>query len=251
MLSTIEALFSGRRELFEGLAVSDTDWEWVEYPVFHIDLNVQNYDRAEKLTERLLTTISIYEQKYGVHSDSKSSGIRFENLIRSVYEKTGKKVVILIDEYDKPLLKAIGNEGLMTEFRNELQGFYGVIKSLDLYIRFAMLTGVTRFGKLSVFSALNNLKDISLSPNYSTICGISQQELAENFRQGIYELAEKNDTSEDDIMRRLKKMYDGYHFSHELVDVYNPFRRFCRVFPRRRWTSTGLTRPRPHFLWSC
>ena len=165
-LSTLEAYFDGQKELFEGLAVSELEKEWVKHPILHLDLNAAKYDTAEALYNMLDDFLAKEEDKYGRAETERSFGLRFMGVIRRAFEKTGCRVVILIDEYDKPMLQAIGNDALQTEYRNTLKAFYGALKSCDRYIRFAFLTGVTKFGKVSVFSDLNNLFDISFDQRY-------------------------------------------------------------------------------------
>ena len=172
-LSTLESFFSGKKHLFEGLAVWEQEWEWKQYPILHLDLNTELYDSKEALENKLNLFLANIEDVYGKNPNERTLGTRFEGNIRRVAEKTGKQVVILVDEYDKPMLQAIGNDGLQITYRNILKAFYGALKSCDRYIRFAFLTGVTKFGKVSVFSDLNNLIDLSFDNRYSTICGIT------------------------------------------------------------------------------
>ena len=170
LISTLEAYFQGKKELFEGLAVYGLEKEWKRYPVIHLDLNAKKFDTEEDLIRLIDRQLLVYEALYGSVPTDKTVDDRFVSLIRNAATKTGERVVILVDEYDKPILQAIGNDSLQTEYRNTLKAFYGVLKSMDGYIRFALLTGVTKFGKVSVFSDLNNLEDISRNPDYSDIC---------------------------------------------------------------------------------
>lgn len=234
LLSTIEAYFKGRKELFNGLDISRIEKKWIVYPVFHLALNAQQYNSADDLRDVLMSFIEGLEREYGSDEKSDSVSLRFAGVIRKAAETTGCKVVILIDEYDKPLLDTTGNERLQDELRDMLKAFYGNLKAQDQYIRFGMLTGVTKFGKLSIFSDLNNLTDISLSPEYDSICGITENELRSSFTEGIARFAIKQNMSGDDILKRLKLNYDGYHFSTDLNDIYNPFSvmlalRFCSI----------------------
>ena len=162
LLSTLEAYFEGKKELFEGLDIEKSEEKWTKYPVLHLDLNAKKFDTTDDLIRLIDRQLLIYEAEYGSSDADRSIDDRFFTLIRLAYEKTGQRVVILIDEYDKPMLQAIGNEDLQKEYRETLKAFYGVMKSMDKYIRFALLTGVTKFGKVSVFSDLNNLDDISM-----------------------------------------------------------------------------------------
>lgn len=251
LLSTIEAFFRGRKELFKGLYIFDRDWDWEEYPVFHLALNGQNYTSVQKLDETLNNYMGIWEKQYGLETGdtSVSTSTRFFNCIFNVYHKTGKSVVILIDEYDQPLLQNIeqGKEDLHEEMREHLQAFYSVMKAQDQYIRFAMLTGISKFSKVSVFSGLNNLHDISFNDNTNAICGISESELTEDFRTSIAELAEANDMTIGQTTDMLKKEYDGYHFAEVGEGIYNPFsllNAFDNKKFRHYWMATGT----PSFL---
>ncbi len=247
-LSTLEAYFEGQKELFEGLAVSQLEKEWVKHPILHLDLNTEKYDTKEALENKLRSFLALWEGKYQVLNDKQQSlGIRFEDLIRNIFEKTGLRVVILIDEYDKPMLQAIGNDALQTEYRNTLKAFYGALKSCDRYIRFAFLTGVTKFGKVSVFSDLNNLIDISLDQRYATICGMTEEEIHANFDEGVGLLAEANGMTQEECYARLKRDFDGYHFTIGSPGMYNPFSMLNTLASqqfRDYWFETGT----PSFL---
>ena len=242
LISTLEAYFEGKKELFKELAMEKLEKNWTEYPVLHLDLNNQKYDSPERLYNILNDTLCQWEDIYGNNEREKDLSIRFSGIIRRAAEKSGRNVVILIDEYDKPILQAIGNEGLITEYRNTLKAF-----SCDRYIRFALLTGVTKFSKVSVFSDLNNLMDISLSNRFADICGITEKELYTNFKDDIAELAEKNNLSADEAYRQLKEWYDGYHFVEDGNDIYNPFsilNTFAEMKFGNYWFETGT----PTFL---
>lgn len=223
LISTIEALFEGKRELFEGLKISDTDWEWQQYPVIHIDLSASEYLDLENFDKTLSHKLSTYETIYGVTDLENLIENRFKNLLKAAYDKTGRQVVILIDEYDYPLIKTIGKPNLHSKFKSRLQAFYTVLKSYDRYIRFAMLTGITKFSKVSVFSGLNNLQDISLLAEYNAICGISESEIDHYLLPGIKTMANKRGLLLEDLRKTLKERYDGYHFSDQIEDLYNPF----------------------------
>ena len=223
LLSTFEAYFRGEKELFEGLAVSELEDKWESYPIFHLDLNTEKYDTLEALENKLNLALSGWEAKYGSNSNERSLSTRFEGVISRAFEKDGKRVVILVDEYDKPMLQAIGNEALQEAYRLTLKAFYGALKSCDRYIRFAFLTGVTKFGKVSVFSDLNNLIDISLDRRYVSICGITEKELHTQFDASVAALAEANGMNKEECYARLKLDYDGYHFDSDTEGVYNPF----------------------------
>lgn len=223
LLSTIEALFEGKRELFEGLKIAETDWEWTGHPVIHLDLSAREYSVENSLDETLNNRLSPFENAYGILPSSKLPEDRFGDLLKTVHERTGKQVVILVDEYDYPLLKSLVNEALHTKFRSRLQAFYSVLKSCDRHIRFAMLTGITKFSKVSVFSGLNNLQDISLLAEYNAICGISESEIDCYLIPGIDAMANKRGLLPDELRKTLKERYDGYHFSDQIEDIYNPF----------------------------
>ncbi len=247
LISTMEAYFEGRRELFKGLAMEQLETEWIEYPVLHLDLNVKEYNTIEALRNRLDATLCKWEALYGGTPES-DLDLRFENVIEAAYNKTGRQVVILIDEYDKPLLASIGNEELQDRYRSLLKAFYGNLKSMDKYIKFAFLTGVTKFSKVSVFSDLNNLNDISLDTEYAGICGITETELHQYFKPSIEKLAAKKKVSYDEMAHTLKLKYDGYRFSEEESEgVYNPFS-LLNTFSKQRigdyWFKTGT----PTFL---
>ena len=224
LLSTIKALFLGKRELFKGLAIDQKeDWDWAVHPVLHLDLNTNKYDKAEVLERKLDESLNEWETLYDCARPDLPLGMRFEKVIKAAYEKTGQRVVILVDEYDKPLLQAIGNKELQDEYRGTLKGFYGALKSMDGCIKFAMLTGVTKFGKVSVFSDLNNLEDISLDYAYHDVCGITEQELLSYFPTQIDALAERGKLTREECIEKLRKMYDGYHFCEDAPGMYNPF----------------------------
>ena len=242
LMSTIEAYFKGKKHLFEGLAIEKLEKDWIEHPVLHFDLNAKKFDDVKDLDDILNAQLYEYEQKYDSVAIDKSIEGRFRHLIRSAKLKTSRNVVVLIDEYDKPMLQAIGNEELQIQFRNMLKAFYGTLKSADGNLRFVLLTGVTKFSKVSVFSDLNNLNDISMDLEYSDICGISEDELHDVFDDEIAILAEHNNQSKEDAYKELKKRYDGYHFSENAKGVYNPFSVLNTLLKkeyRSYWFSTG------------
>ena len=243
LLSTIEAYFQGKRELFNGLAIAELESDWIEYPILHLDLNTQQYNTEKALQDKLDRELTVWEALYGKADEERSFGMRFEGIIRRAYEKTGRQVVILVDEYDKPLLQAIGNTELQDAYRATLKGFYGALKSMDGCIRFAFLTGVTKFGKVSVFSDLNNLRDLSMLSQYHDICGVTEQELRTNFEVEISEFAENQNMTVDEAYAALRENYDGYHFCEEkLPGIYNPFS-LLNAFANRKidyyWFETG------------
>ena len=224
LLSTLDAYFQGKKHLFEGLAIESLEKEWTAHPVLHLDLNAEHYASLNELNNLLDTYLRKWESMYGTtESGNPSLSQRFMAVIHSAKQKTGRNVVVLVDEYDKPMLQAIGNEALQTEFRNALKAFYGVLKSADGDLRFAMLTGVTRFSKVSVFSDLNNLEDISMMPQYHGICGISEKELHATFDAEVGKLAQTNGQTKEEAYLELKRRYDGYHFCANTPGMYNPF----------------------------
>ena len=223
LISTLEAYFLGKKELFKGLAMEGLEKDWTTHPVLHLDLNTQKYDTPEALNNVLEENLNYWESLYGASESEIGVARRFNGIIRRAAEKAGQKVVVLVDEYDKPMLQAIGNEPLLTDYRNTLKAFYGVLKSSDKYLRFALLTGVTKFNKVSVFSDLNNLMDISLSNRFANICGITENELYRDLEEDIRLLAEANGMNETEARQTLKEWYDGYHFAENTEDIYNPF----------------------------
>lgn len=223
LISTLEAYFQGKKELFKGLAMEQLEKDWKVYPVLHLDLNAAKYTEPEALVSSISWHLSLWEKEYGLNAKRLSPSDRFKSIILKAYEQTGQKVVILVDEYDKPLLEAIGNEPLQNDYRKMLKSVYGVAKTMDAYIQFAFFTGVTKFSKVSVFSDLNNLKDISLNPMYVEICGITEEEIHTCFDDEVAKMAEDNDLTKDECYAKLKENYDGYHFSKKSVGIYNPF----------------------------
>lgn len=247
LVSTMEAYFSGRKDLFEGLAMESLEKDWTEYPVLHLDLTGSSYTDISHLKVSLDQYLRKWESLYDVAPMSEDLSSRFKDIIDAAYLKTGQKVVILIDEYEKPIIDNIDNPELMEQFRRELQGFYSVIKGKDNAIRFAFLTGVTKLGKMSIFSGLNNLNDISMDARYADICGISEDELKSTFGESVEELARANELSVGDCYKKLAQMYDGYHFTENSVGIYNPFsllNTFNSGKFRMYWFETGT----PTFL---
>ena len=242
LISILEAYFLGKKELFKGLAIEKLEQEWTVHPVLHLDLNIEKYDSIDNLTDILNVNLKLWEQTYGSDDAETSVSLRFAGIIRRAYKQTGRRVVVLVDEYDKPLQQSIGNKALQEEFRNTLKPFYGVLKSLDGCIRFALLTGVTKFGKVSVFSDLNNLDDISMNNQYATLCGITEKEIHTNIEEGIRSLASAQNLSYEETCVKLKEMYDGYHFTSDSEGVYNPFSLFNALKNKtfgNYWFETG------------
>ena len=225
LISTLQAYFEGKRELFKGLAIDTDEMDWQPRPVLKFDLNAEEYKSRESLATVLIRQMEPYEKRYGVDKIQPTLSGRFESLIKFAHEATGRTVAILVDEYDKPMLQAIESPELQAEYRSMLKAFYGVMKSSDEHIKFALLTGVTKFSKVSVFSDLNNIEDISFIDDYATLCGITEQEMRENLNEEISELAQKNKLTVEECYDKLRKWYDGYHFSSDLSlpGMYNPF----------------------------
>ncbi len=223
LTSTLESYFKGEKELFKGLAIEKLEKEWKAYPVLRLDFSPANYDDPSKLFDRLNGCIQSLESEYSLTSIGGNVSERFINLIQQAYQKYGEKVVILIDEYDKPMLDCLHDSELHEKLKAELRGFYSAIKASDKFIKFAMLTGITKFGKVNVFSGLNNLKDISMLPQFNAICGISETEFHENFKESIAEFASINGIQDEEAWRQFKLTYDGYHFSPCGEGIYNPF----------------------------
>ena len=223
LISTLEAYFQGKKELFKGLAMEQLEQDWLEYPILHLDLNISQYRSVQDLADILNRNLIAWETLYGSDSSERSLALRFAGIINRACLKTGRRVVILVDEYDKPLLQAIGNEELQEEFRSILKPFYGVLKTMDGSIQFALLTGVTKFGKVSVFSDLNNLMDISMDDRYVEICGITESEVHAYMEQGVLDLACKQQMDYEEVCQELKRRYDGYHFTPKSQGMYNPF----------------------------
>ena len=223
LISTLEAYFSGVRELFEGLALEQLEKEWKKHPVLHLDLNIGKYDTPHSLDDILNKALLEWEAIYGTGVGEVTLALRFAGVVERAYKKTGEGVVILVDEYDKPMLQAIGERKLQVEFRSTLKSFYSVLKTMDRYIRFALLTGVTKFGKVSVFSDLNNLNDISMYEPFVSICGMTEKEIHDNLEEDLYELAAMQKMTYERVCAELKECYDGYHFVEDSEGIYNPF----------------------------
>ena len=223
LLSTLQAYYEGKKELFEGLAMASLEKDWKTYPVLLLDLNARRYEDVHSLVAILNQHLESWEAVYGDEKKDRAPEERFAYLIEKICRETGQKVVVLIDEYDKPMLQAIHNKELQSSYRNILKAFYGVLKSKDAYLQFALLTGVTKFSKVSVFSDLNNIEDITLIRDFAGLCGISEEELYATLSTDIQELAEAVGMSYEDTCRRLKEQYDGYHFAERTSGMYNPF----------------------------
>ena len=223
LASTLHSYFTGRKELFKGLKIDKLETEWTQYPVLHFDMSSGKHMTVEALEEYLGSLLSPYEKLYGITPESKQCNIRLKNLIPAAYEQTGKKVVIIIDEYDAPLLDVVHEEENLPKLRDVMRNFYSPLKACDPYIRFAFLTGITKFSQLSIFSELNNIANVSMDEAYAAICGITKEELVEQFAGHIDALAEKMGKTHDEMVEELAYRYDGYHFTWPSPDIFNPF----------------------------
>ena len=247
LLSTFEAYFKGKKELFEGLAIEQMEKEWRQFPVLHLDLNAKKYETPEDLNTMLNQHLEKWESQYGDEKKDRSPEERFSYVISRASEQAGCGVVVLVDEYDKPLLQTLCNIPLMEEYRQTLKAFYGVLKSSDRYLRFVFLTGVTKFAQVSVFSDLNQLNDISMKPQYATICGITMQELTHTFAPEIQQLAEHNGLTQEEALQKMKISYDGYHFCKFAEGVFNPFS-VLNLFDGYKFSNYWFQTGTPTFL---
>ncbi|MDL2247989.1 AAA family ATPase, partial [Bacteroides sp. OttesenSCG-928-J23] len=221
LLSTMEAYFEGKKELFQGLAVEQLEKEWKTYPVLHLSLNAEKYEVEDDLRKILEYQLQGWEKEYDIHPTVSSYSVRFMNVIETAYQKTGMRVVVLIDEYDKPLLRSLHDETLQAAFRNQLTAFYTVLKDADKYLRFVFITGVTKFAQMGIFSNLNQLMDISFDQRYATICGMTQQEIEQVFSPELHALARENDLTYEEVIVEMARHYNGYHFSHrDVIGVF-------------------------------
>ncbi len=222
-VSTLKSYFEGRKDLFEGLAIADYEREWTQYPVLHFDMSGGKHMEKEQLGRYLLYILERQEAQFGLHSDQPDPNVRLTNLITTAYEKTGKPVVVLIDEYDAPLLDVVHEDTQLPILRDAMRNFYSPLKACDPMLRFVFLTGITKFSQLSIFSELNNISNVSMDEPYAGICGITEEELLTQMSEDIDLLADKLTLSREDTVQKLKNHYDGYHFTWPSPDVYNPF----------------------------
>ena len=264
LVSTLKYYFQGRKDLFKGLAIDSLETEWKEYPVFHLSFGTGNFTESQTLRQILEDYISEKEEEYGRNVNANTLGGRFASLLYAAHKKTGRRAVVLIDEYDKPLLDVLdtnykgvqdGQELPLEEInRNILKGFYSVFKDADQDLQFVLLTGVTKFSQVSVFSGFNQPDDISMNRRYEALCGITEEELLTVFDASIRELADDLDISYEETVERLKKKYDGYHFGEKMIDIFNPFsilNCFKNLSMRNFWFASGtptyLVRLLAHF----
>ena len=223
LTSTLHSYFSGRKELFHGLAMEKLEKEWVEYPVLHFDMSTAKHADSEQLLQELNLKLYGYEQIYGRLEEEVNPNQRLMGLIKRAYEQTGKKVVVLIDEYDAPLLDVVHERENLDVLRNIMRNFYSLLKACDPYLRYVFLTGITKFSQLSIFSELNNIKNISMDEPYAAICGISEDEIRLQMKDDLGGLAKKLEITPEEALMKLKENYDGYHFTSPSPDIYNPF----------------------------
>ena len=223
LVSTLHSYFEGRRELFQGLAIEKLETEWNRHPVLHFDMSMAKHVDKEQLESMLDFQLRAYETQYALKQDVSGLNNRLANLIRQACKQSGKQVVVLIDEYDAPLLDVVHEETNLPALRDVMRNFYSPLKACDPYLRFVFLTGITKFSQLSIFSELNNVSNISMHPDYAALCGISEEELREQMRPDVALLAEALGMDEEEALARLKEMYDGYHFCWPSPDIYNPY----------------------------
>ena len=223
LTSTIHAYFEGRKDLFKGLAMERLETEWTEYPVLHFDMSLGKHMDREQLERYLSSQLSPMEEAFGLLADLPDVNVRLSRLIRRAFEQTGRQVVVLIDEYDAPLLDVVHEEKDLPVLRNVMRNFYSPLKACDPYLRYVFLTGITKFSQLSIFSELNNIKNISMLPEYAAICGITQEEMETQMSEDLDLLASRLGTTREQTLERLKDNYDGYHFTWPSPDIYNPF----------------------------
>jgi hypothetical protein len=247
-LTTLKAYFQGKKELFDGLAIANRETEWQEYPVLHLDFNPSRYDSVASLNRFVADRLRQMENEHGVPATDAPIDIRFQTLIEGIRQKTGKQVVVLVDEYDKPLLESMSDENLNAELRAALKPFYGVLKSTDASLRFVMLTGVTRFSKVSIFSDLNQLQEIGTNENYAGVCGITERELLANFGPEMEALAEAEGERFDSMLTVMRENFNGYRFARNSESVYNPFS-VLNTFARRDIQYYWFATATPTFLF--
>ena len=223
LTSTLHSYFSGRKDLFQGLAMERLEKEWIEYPVLHFDMSMAKHVDKERLERLLDFMLSDYERTFGLDPTAGDANLRLTRLIKCAYEKTGKKVVVLIDEYDAPLLDVVHEKENLGVLRNIMRNFYSPLKACDPYLKYVFLTGITKFSQLSIFSELNNIKNISMDEPYAAICGITEDEMLTQMKEDMERLAAKLNISPEEVLLKLKENYDGYHFTYPSPDIYNPF----------------------------
>ena len=242
LVSTLQAYFEGRKDLFKGLFIETVEKEWTEFPVLIFSMASGKHMEKDQLERYLGNRLAEYEGKYGITNPATDNNIRLAVLIQAAYQKTGKKVVILIDEYDAPLLDVVHEAKTLPVLRNVMRNFYSPLKASDPYLQFVFLTGITKFSQLSIFSELNNLLNISMDEEYAAVCGITKEEMMTQAYDYIERLANANKWTNEETVRQLAKQYDGYHFTWPSPDIFNPFS-LLNAFARNRinnyWFSSG------------
>mgnify|MGYP004662557733 FL=1 len=246
--STFHCYFEGKKELFEGLKAGEAKKDWTRHPVFHFDMSSAKHKDETQLLEELDKKLYVYEQVYGRGEKDVNVNQRLEGLVTRSFEQTGERAVIIIDEYDAPLLDVMNDKQRLEPLRYIMRNFYSPIKSLDPYLRFVFITGINKFAQLSIFSELNNLQNISMMPEYSAICGISQSEMETNMREQIQALADEQGISYEEALEGLKDNYDGYHFSYRSEDIYNPFS-LIKALNEKRFGSYWFDTGTPTYLY--
>lgn len=247
LVSTLEAYFQGKRELFKGLFMERRETDWTAYPVLHVDFSLTKYTTLFDLQEQLNLLLYRWEQLYGKNQQEETPAARLQGIILRAYEKTGRQVVVLIDEYDAPLLDSNSDILLQQQLRNEMRKFFSPLKGLGQYLRFLFITGISKFSQLSIFSELNNLQNISMRDDFSTLCGITEQELLTQLQPDIEQMAVANGESYEEACAHLKRQYDGYHFSKACTDIYNPFSLF-NAFNAKEYNNYWFSTGTPTFL---
>ena len=247
LVSTLQAYYEGRKDLFKGLFIETVEKDWTEYPVLRFDMSLGKHMEKDQLERYLLYILGENEKRFGVISDSQDPNVRLKNLISSVYDKTGKKVVILIDEYDAPLLDVVHEKETLPMLRNVMRNFYSPLKASDPYLQFVFLTGITKFSQLSIFSELNNLKNISMRPDFAGVCGITEEEMLTQMTDYIDDFAEAHQITRKETIEGLKKQYDGYHFTWPSPDIFNPFS-LLNAFQDHDYTNYWFSSGTPTYL---
>ena len=248
LVTTLQAYFEGRKELFKRLAIDKLEKDWIKYPVLHLDLSRYKYYDLSSLLSTLNLILEEYEELYDIKKDAGDKpGNRLDRIIKAAYTQTGQQVVVLVDEYDAPMLDSNGKPELQQQIRDVMRGFFSPLKARESMLRFVFLTGITKFSQLSIFSELNNIKNYSLDDEFATICGFTQDEMLANFHEGIEELAKARGLTFDEAVAKLKEQYDGYHFTENCPNIYNPYSLLNALYDKKignYWFSTGT----PTFL---
>ena len=247
-VSTLQAYFEGRKELFKGLAIEQLEQEWTEYPVIHLDLSGGKYYSIENLHDILNMILLRQEEKYGIENNkSQAYSARLTHILETAIQKTGKQVVVLIDEYDSPMHDSMSDKVLQEKIRNIMRDFFSPLKEQEKNLRFVLITGISKFSQLSIFSELNNIKNISMKDEYSDICGITKEQLLTDFKDGIEAMAAHNSLTFNETVEKLKEHYDGYHFTPNSPDIFNPYS-IINALDDRDFNSYGFTSGTPTFL---